>query len=149
MYLVNCWLWVQTPDWDVHKDHTLYYDERDRQKNFPKMNQLIWDNSLSTNGRMRTFHFFMFHRTDYYVCWSYEQLVCLLWLTENWTNDRDKWISLNFRFYWSNRWQKLYECRITVVVSRRYILCWVLKVCVVEGHRLSCLSVCGDSTSRR
>ena len=75
--------------------------------------------------------------------------MCCDWLTKDWTNDRDKWISLNFRFYWANRTQKVYECRIAFVVSRRCSLCWVLKVSVVKSLKLSCLLVCDDNTSWR
>ena len=74
---------------------------------------------------------------------------CVLRLTENWTNNRDKWISLNIRFYWANRTRKKYGCRIAVVESPWCNLCWVLKVGVVESYRLRCLLICGDSTSRR
>ena len=66
-----------------------------------------------------------------------------MWLTEDWTNDRDKWISLNIRFYWVNCTRKVYRCRIILESS----LCLVLKVSDVE--RLSCVLVCGYSASRR
>ena len=60
-----------------------------------------------------------------------------MWLTEDWTNDRDKWISLNTRFYNVNHTRKVYGCRIIIVVSRLCSLCWVLKVGVVECLRLN------------
>ena len=74
--------------------------------------------------------------------------VNVLWLTEDRTNDRDKWVNLNIRFYWANRTRNEYDCRIAVVESCRCGLCWLLKVCVVESHRVGCLLVCGDSASR-
>ena len=48
-----------------------------------------------------------------------------------------------------NRTRKVYGCRIAVVVSHWFSLCWVSKVGAVESRRLGCLSVCGDSSSRR
>ena len=71
----------------------------------------------------------------------------LFWLTEDGTNNRDKWISLNFRFYWGNSTQKVYQCRIAVIISCQCSLWWMLNV--VESLRLSYLFVCGDSTSRK
>ena len=73
-----------------------------------------------------------------------------LWLKEDWTNDKWKGESLNFRFYWANRTRTVYGCRIAVTVSRRCTVCLVLDdVGVVESLRLSYLLVCGDSASRR
>ena len=62
---------------------------------------------------------------------------------------RDKWISLNFRFCWANPLQKVYGCRIAVVVSRRCSLCWVSKVGTVESRWPGRLSVCSYNASRR
>ena len=53
-----------------------------------------------------------------YMCRSCKRVIsCVLWLIEDWTNDRCKWISLNFRFYWENHTWKVYKCRIVVAVS--------------------------------
>ena len=76
-------------------------------------------------------------------------VVCCGWLTEDWTNDRGKWISLNSGFIEWILHKRCIDVEIAVVVSRRRSLCWILKVCVVESLRLSCLLVCGDSACGR
>ena len=89
---------------------------------------------------------------DWYMCVNSANrylVVCFGWLTEDWTNDRGRWISLNSGFIVQILHKRYISVEITFAVSRHCSLCWVSKVCVVESLRLSCLLVCGDSTSRR
>ena len=69
--------------------------------------------------------------------------------SEDRTNNRGKWISLNSGFTESVLHKRCIGVEIAVVVSRRVSLSWLLKVCMVENLRLNCLLVCGDSASRR
>ena len=75
-------------------------------------------------------------------------LVFCCWLTEDLTNDRSKWISLNSGFIERILLKKCISVEIAFVL-RRCSLCWVSKVCVVESLRFSCQLVCGDNVSRR
>ena len=59
-------------------------------------------------------------------------------LTEDWTNDIDGWIGLNFRFYRANHIRIVYMSRIAVAVSHRCSPCWVLKIRPVESRGLGC-----------
>ena len=86
------------------------------------------------------------------MCVSISQIdISLLydWLTENWTNERGMWISLNSGFIKRILHKRCIDVKIVVVVSRQCSLCWMLKVCVVESLRLRCLLVCVDSESSR
>ena len=60
---------------------------------------------------------------------------CLLWLIDR---GLDKF---QFRFYWMNLTQNVYWCR-----NRS---CCITSLENIESLRLSCLLVCGDSTSRK
>ena len=70
-------------------------------------------------------------------------------MTEDWTNGWDKSISLNSGFIGWILHKKSIGVEITVVVSCWHSLCWMLKVCIVESLRLSCLLICGYSMSSR
>ena len=61
-------------------------------------------------------------------------------LTDDWTNDRNKWISLNFMFIEQIIHEK-FECRIAVVVSRRCSFCWVLNDVGVTENLKTRLSI--------
>ena len=75
--------------------------------------------------------------------------LCVVWLREDWTRDRGKWISLNSDFIQRILHKGRINVEITVVVSHQCSFCWVSKVYVVKSLRLSCLLVCVNSMSRR
>ena len=95
--------------------------------------------------------YFYCHGTGIWMRQSRDQVFCC-WcnrLTEDWTTDRGKWISLNTGFIERFLHKRCIDAEIAVVVSRRCSLCWVLKVCVVESLRLRSLLVYSDSAPWR
>ena len=100
---------------------------------------------------------------DFFLGWPYREssmcecinpanrlyVCCCGWLKEDWTNDRGKRISLNSGFIERILPKRCIGAEIAVVVSRQCSLSWMLKVCVAESLRLSCLLVCGDGASRK
>ena len=79
-----------------------------------------------------------------WMCWSRAHVVH--WIVLNWQR-LDKWqrqvSKFKYQVLLSESYMKgVWVYKIAVVISRQCSLCWVLKVSVVESHRLSCLCVC-------
>ena len=70
-------------------------------------------------------------------------------LTEDWTKDRGKWISLNSDFNEQILDKKYIGVENVVVVSHWCSLCWMSKVYLAASLRLRDLLIHVDSASRR
>ena len=63
-------------------------------------------------------------------------------MTEDWTDDRGKWINFNSGFIERILHKRCIGVEIAVVVTRLCSLCWMLKVRVEESLRLSASTWC-------